>query len=147
VTDQTDDTDQKLAQLLDRALHELPLRHAAPTLESRVVGELARRGALPWWRQNFAHWPRYARTLFFAVCGALNGVAFAGGAWIVAGLGSAHAWRQASAVVAAAAALSGSMVRAIPPAWLYDGAAVAIVLYALLFALGAAAYRTFWADL
>jgi hypothetical protein len=49
--------------------------------------------------------------------------------------------------VAAAAALSGSMVRAIPPAWLYDGAAVAIVLYALLFALGAAAYRTFWADL
>jgi hypothetical protein len=146
VTDQTDDTDQKLAHLFDRALHELPLRHAPPTLESRLLSELARRLVLPWWRQNFAHWPRYARTLFFAVCGALNAVAFAGGAWIVAGIGSAQAWRQVSAVVATTAALSASMVRAIPPAWFYGGASVAIVLYALLFALGAAAYRTLWAD-
>src|SRR5665213_4169885 len=57
------------------------------------------------------------------------------------------AWHQASAVVVAAAALSGSMVRASPPAWLYEGAAVAAVLYALLFALGATAYRTLWVDL
>jgi hypothetical protein len=143
---QTDDTDQKLARLIDRALHELPPRHAPPTLESRVVGALMRRVALPWWRQNFAHWPGYARTLFFAVCGALIGMAFAGSAWIVAGAGSVRAWHQASAVVAATAALSGSLLRAVPPAWLYEGAAVAAVLYALLFALGAAAYRTLWAD-
>jgi hypothetical protein len=143
----TDDTDQKLTRLLDRALHALPLRHAPPTLESRVFGELARRVALPWWHQSFACWPRSARTLFFAVCGALNGLAFAGGAWIVAGIGSVRAWHQASAVLAATAALSASVVQAIPPAWLYEGAAVAALLYALLFALGAAAYRTLWADL
>jgi len=144
---QTDDADQELARRLDRALHELPLRHAPPTLESRVFGELARRVALPWWRQSFACWPGYARTLFFAICVALNGMVFAGGAWIVAGAGSMPAWHQASAVAAAAAALSGSMVRAIPPAWFYEGAAVAAVLYALLFALGATAYRTLWVDL
>jgi hypothetical protein len=147
VSDESDDSDRRLAQLLVRALNELPVRSAPATLESRVLGVLARRAAAPWWRQNFAYWPRYARTLFFAVCGALNAVAFIGGARIVAGVGSAQAWRQVSAVVAAAAALSVSMVRAIPPAWRYEGAAIAIVLYALLFALGAAAYRTLWADL
>jgi hypothetical protein len=58
-----------------------------------------------------------------------------------------QAWRQTSAVVAGASALLNSMVRTIPTAWLYDAAAVTAVLYALLFALGAAAYRTLWADL
>lgn len=144
---QTDDTDQNLTRLVDRALRELPPRHAPQALESRVFGELTRRVALPWWRQNFARWPRYARTLFFAVCGALNGMAFAGGAWIIAGVGSVRAWQQASTRVATVASLSDSMLRAIPLAWLYEAAAIAVTLYAVLFALGAAAYRTLWADL
>jgi hypothetical protein len=37
-----------------------------------------------------------------------------------------------------------SLVRAVPPTWLYEGAAVGAVLYALLFGLGAAAYRTLY---
>jgi hypothetical protein len=125
-----DDTDQ-LERLFDRALHELPVRRAPPTLEARVFDELARRMARPWWRQSFAYWPRSARAVFFAVCGALIGLAFVGCDWIVAGAGS----------------LSASLVRAIPPIWLYEGVAVAMLLYAMLFALGAAAYRTLWADL
>ncbi|HEY2417429.1 MAG TPA: hypothetical protein VGH84_05875 [Steroidobacteraceae bacterium] len=144
---QADDNDRKLAHLVDRAVRGLPTRIAPPTLELRVLGELGRHVALPWWRQSFSHWPRYARTLFFAVCAALSGMAFVGGAWIVAGIGTVQAWRQTSAVVAGASALLISMVRTIPTAWLYDAAAVTAVLYALLFALGAAAYRTLWADL
>lgn len=136
MTNPADDGERELVHLLDRALRDLPVRHAPRALESRVFDALARRAALPWWRQSFGHWPRYARTLFFALCAALNAVAFAAGAWITAGIGSAQAWRQASAVLAAAATLSASIARALPPAWLYEGAAVAIVLYAVLFALG-----------
>src|SRR6185437_10884347 len=63
-----------LEQLLDRTLHPLPLRRAPPTLQSRVLEELQRRAALPWWRRSFAHWPSAARAGFVLVCLALIGV-------------------------------------------------------------------------
>jgi hypothetical protein len=127
--EEQDDTDQ-LERLFERAMHELPLRRAPPTLESRVFSELARRTARSWWRQSFAHWPRAACAAFFVVCGALIGLAFVGCTWVVAGIGF----------------LAASLARAIPPLWLYEGLMVATLLYALLFALGAAAYRTLWAE-
>jgi hypothetical protein len=117
------DESEQMERLFDRVLRELPIRTAPPALESRVFGELARRMARPWWRRSFAHWPNSARALFFAVCGVLNGLAFIGCGRIVA------------------------LVRAIPPLWLYEGVAMVAVLYAMLFALGAAAYRTLWVEL
>ena len=139
-----DKTDKELERLFDRALSELPWRRAPPTLAARVFGELARRESLPWWRCSFVHWPRFARATFVLICGALSALAFQGGPWIVAGLASVREVRQIWAFAGTAAELYGSLMRAIPAAWLYDGISAAAVLYVLLFALGATAYRTLY---
>ena len=136
-------------QLFDRVLHELPLRRAPATLESRVIGELERRAALPWWRSSFAHWPLPARSAFLVICGALISLAFIGGDTAVARLHFLHdsgalflSWaHQAGVLVGSAANLAALFTRTVPPAWLYAGIAVCAVLYAVLFGLGAAVYH------
>jgi hypothetical protein len=139
---------QRLERLLERTLRELPLRQAPPTLESRVLGELQRRAALPWWRRSFAHWPPAARAAFVVMGAGLVKLAFLGGAWTAAGMGSLHdsaaamPWaHQAVAIVGAAGGFVISLVRAVPPDWIQDGLVVSAVLYAALFGLGIAAYR------
>jgi hypothetical protein len=147
-----DDKDRALERLLDRALSELPARRAPPTLESRVLGELERRAALPWWRHSFAHWPRAARTLFVLTCCGLGGLAFVAGAWTVVGVQSLHEagalsmpWaHRAMTIVGVAGELASMLAEAVPPTWLYDGLAVSAALYAALFGLGVAAYRTLY---
>jgi hypothetical protein len=144
--------EQELARLLDRTLRELRARRAPPTLESRVLGELERRAALPWWRHSFAHWPRAARAVFVLTCCGLSGLAFIGGAWAVVGLRSLHEsgalsipWaRQATTIMGVAGELTALLADAVPPTWLYDGLAVSALLYAALFGLGIAAYRTLY---
>jgi hypothetical protein len=147
---QSDEADAKLTRLLDRARHELPLRRAPPTLESRVLAELERRAALLWWRHSFARWPGMARAVFVVTCTALAALGFAGGGWAVAGLrslqvGPSMPWaRKAVAVTDAAHSLAATLASAVPPDWIYGGMAVGAVLYAALFGLGAAAYRTLY---
>jgi hypothetical protein len=128
-------------QLLDRTLRELPLRRAPPTLEARVIGELERRAALPWWRRSFAHWPLFARGAFLVICGALIRLAFLGGAAAVARVDSLVWARQAGMLVMSFGNLAAAMARISPPHWLYEGAAVCGGLYAVLFGLGAVVYR------
>ena len=57
---------QKLEAAVHRVLRGLPERKAPAGLEGRVLAELARRAALPWWRKSFAHWPAAIRAGFFA---------------------------------------------------------------------------------
>ena len=136
-------------QLFDRALHELPLRRAPATLESRVIGELERRAALPWWRRSFAHWPLHARAAFLVICSALISLALIGGDTAVARLhflrdsgALSLSWaHQAGVLVGSAANLAALFTRTVPPAWIYAGIAVCAVLYAVLFGLGAAVYH------
>ena len=117
--------DEALQRWLDRTLRELPLRRAPGTLEARVFNELKRQAALPWWRRSFMHWPAPARIVFLVICGALAALVFVGGA-------------------AAVASLRSLLARALPVTWLYQGVAVCAVLYAVLFGLGAAVYRTLY---
>jgi hypothetical protein len=140
----TDESHEALERLLDHALHELPLRQAPPTLESRVLRELARRAALPWWRRSFPHWPLLARAAFLIVCGVLIGVAFLGGATAVAGVRSLSWAREIWAITASAADLAALLARSAPPIWVYEGIAVCAVLYVVLFGLAAAVYRTLY---
>jgi predicted anti-sigma-YlaC factor YlaD len=145
-------SDDTLEGLVDRALHDLPVRRAPATLESRVLAELERRAALPWWRRSFAHWPLPARTGFLVICIALIGFAFVGGATAMDGLRSLSdsgalslSWaREAAVLMASAGNLIALLTRAVPPSLLYGGLAVCAALYAALFGLGAAVYRTLY---
>jgi hypothetical protein len=141
--------DDRLERLLSSTMRALPARRAPHTLESRVLEELARRAALPWWRRSFGHWPTFARASFVAACGALVGIALLGGSWMTAAIRSLQesdalsgSWlRQAAAITGTVGNLSASLVQAIPPEWLSLGLGAAALLYAFLFGLGVAAYR------
>ncbi len=141
-----------LEQLLDRTLRPLPLRRAPPALESRVLEELQYRAARPWWRRSFAHWPSAARAVFVLICLVLIGLVLLGGNWTATTVQSLHSsgalslssGRQALAIVTAVGELAALSARAVPPAWIYAGLGAGVVLYAALFGLGAAAYRTLY---
>lgn len=146
------DSEQKLERALTQALKGLPLRRAPSTLELRVVDELERRAALPWWRVSFTHWPAAPRVAFVAVCIALVAATILGGVFAFAGDRSFDqaaalvlSWVQPFlAVMSSAGGVATLLVRVIPPLWLYGGLALGIVLYVALFGLGAAAYRTLY---
>jgi hypothetical protein len=139
-----------LERLMEGAMKDLPLRRAPSTLEARVLGELARRAALPWWRRSFGHWPMPARAVFVVICAGLIRLAFLEGAVAVAGVHSLHEsgvlplpWvRDVGVLAAAAGNLAALLARTAPPSWVYEGIAVCAVLYAVLFGLSAAVYRT-----
>ncbi len=146
------DSEQKLERALTQALEGLPLRRAPGTLELRVVDELERRAALPWWRVSFTHWPAAPRVAFVAVCIALVAATILGGVFAFAGDRSFDqaaalvlSWVQPFlAVMSSAGGVATLLVRVIPPLWLYGGLALGIMLYVALFGLGAAAYRTLY---
>jgi hypothetical protein len=141
---EANESQEGLERLLDRTLRELPLRRAPFTLESRVLGELERRAALPWWRRSFAYWPLLARAAFLVICGGLIRLAFLAGATTVAGVRSLSWAREVGAITVSAADLAALLARTEPPTWAYEGIAVCAVLYAVLFGLAAAVYRTLY---
>jgi hypothetical protein len=145
-----DETDLRLERLVDSALRELPLRRAPLNLESRVFEELARRAAMPWWQRSFMQWPRAARVLLLGVCSVLGALTIVGGARIVVNVGPAlrpaPELDRALALLSASKNLIATLVGTIPPMWIYEGLALAAILYAALFALGAAAYRTLYLE-
>jgi hypothetical protein len=138
------DPHDPLEHLFDRTLRELPLRRAPPALESRVFAELERRASLPWWRRSFAHWPLTARAAFLLICTALAGLAIAGAAAAIADVRSLYWAREIGGLVSAGGSLVALLSGIAPPLWFYQGIAVCAVLYAALFGLGAALYRTLY---
>ena len=145
-----DDADLKLEQLVDHELRQLPLRRAPMNLEARVFEELARRAAMPWWQRSFVQWPTAARVLLLGVCTILSALTIVGGARIVVNLGAAlrpaRELDRALALLSASKDVVATLVGTIPPMWIYEGLALAAVLYAALFALGTAAYRTLYLE-
>jgi hypothetical protein len=146
------DGEQKLERAVSRALKGLPARRAPSTLESRVLSELQRRAALPWWRVGFAQWPAAPRVAFVVICIALVAATILGGVSALVGVRSLNevaalvlTWLHPFlAVISSAGGVAAVLVRIIPPLWLYGGMALGIVLYVSLFGLGAAAYRTLY---
>jgi hypothetical protein len=139
---------QNHADLLHRALRDLPDITAPRSLEERVLAGIAARAALPWWRQSAAAWPQPARIALVATClaaaagltqlmttGIRDGAAAARGAeaWLAP---VSDSW---AALHIAANALSGT-VALVPPVWLFGLAATAALSAALLGG-GIAAYR------
>ncbi len=146
------EADERLEAAIDAALRELPLRPAPPSLELRVLEELSRRAALPWWRHSFAGWPGFARVGFVLMCIVLVGLALLGGVWVMHNLGSpalgalSAPWARNLAALVGVAGELAALVRIVPPDWVYEGLAASVALYAALFGLGVAAYRTLYLD-
>lgn len=149
------DHQQKLERLIHQTLREFPSRKAPASLEARVMAEIARRAALPWWHQSFAHWPIAARAVFLVFSAAMVGVVWNATWWAIGGfdvtqLRAAFAtqigWiESARAVVGATIGFFEIILRNIPAFWLYGTLGVAAALYAAFFGLGAAAYRSLYA--
>lgn len=142
---------EDLEKFVHRALREMPNRSAPRTLEMRVLAELERRAALPWWRQSFAHWPAAMRSVFLVISAAAAAILI-GGLFLVmrnpetaqmAGAVSARfGWLLVlRSMVDGAQGTAGVVFRAIPPLWLYGSLAFLGVCYATVIGVGAAAYR------
>ena len=129
---------------LDRALRALPPRRAPASLEAWVLGELERRAALPWWRRSFSHWPLAARAAFLVVCAASIRLVFLGSTTATAGVRSLSWAREIGLLASTGSHLAALIAPAGLPGWLSAGAAFCAVLYAVLFGLGAAVYRTLY---
>jgi len=146
----------KLERAIHRTLRTLPLRPAPRSLEQRVLAELARRAALPWWRQSFTHWPATARAAFLVVGIGVVKLALMASVWIMSGFDSGQfrsafgrqfAWMESGLAVGhALAACIEIVLRNIPPLWFYGGVGFVVAMYVALFGLGAAAYKVIHAQ-
>lgn len=150
------DHHEKLERALHQTLRTLPPRRAPRTLESRVLAELERRAALPWWRQSYAKWPLPARALFLLASVGLIKVTIMLVVWVMVGLDSAayseaistrFAWVDTSLALGRSLMESCQLVfHRIPTYWLYASVGFVATMYFTLFGLGAAAYRTLYAS-
>ncbi len=151
----TPENHEKLERALHQTLRALPPRRAPRTLELRVLAELERRAALPWWRKSYAHWPLAARALFLLASAGLVKVTIMIAVWVMVGLDSAAfgeafstpvaLWEATSSVASSLSDYGLMVFHRIPTMWLYGVAAFMATMYFTLFGLGAAAYRTLYA--
>ena len=144
--------ERQLEQFIGALLGQQPLRQAPTTLEHRVLRELALRASRPWWLQGFSRWPWAARVLFLPLGLGLVQLSFLTTARLVAlwqtlrlsaPASSAQSGLQTLGNLSLAVQSLGNMVaREIPQVWIYGGAGLALLVYAAMFGLGAAAFRT-----
>ena len=147
---------ERIERLVDAVLKEQPLRRAPLSLQSRVLEEIERRAALPWWRMSFLHWPLLVRVAFV-----LGSLAIARFVWtstvVLAGRVQSDpmvdtitrplSWAgQTADSFARAASFCSALFNAIPSHWLYIGTALALTLYLAAVALGATAYRALYVN-
>jgi hypothetical protein len=142
----------RLEQQLHAALRRLPPLAAPATLESRVLRELARREALPWWRKGFGRWPLAARVLFVPLSAGFIKLAFLSvGAFgsIVAtaqrttALGTVESrWQTLSGMLQTVRTVGGLIMQNVPQVWIYGLLGFGLLLYVSLFGIGAAAFRS-----
>lgn len=135
-------------------LREQPLRRAPMSLETRVLGEIARRQALPWWHKSYAYWPQPVRLAFvlvsvaMLVIGVLGYIQVFGGASIESLAPLVQPVSAAVATLRAAGNALWELVRPLAPSistqWLYIAVAVIGASYAMLVGVGATAYRFLW---
>ncbi|HVY81618.1 MAG TPA: hypothetical protein VG994_11590 [Steroidobacteraceae bacterium] len=150
------DTEAAIERLVDSVLRRQPPRSAPPTLQARVLAEIERRAALPWWHHSFLHWPLVVRIAFIlallgvvklALSGVMMALARLQSQPLVETLARPLSWAHASAgVFSKIASLAAVVFQAFPPIWLYMGAGVALTLYLALVILGTTAYRTLYVN-
>lgn len=151
MSNETEERRARLERAMARVLAGQPPLRAPATLGERVMAELARRAALPWWRRGFSYWPLGARIALVVALAALLWLVLAltGGAAAGTGdtlraevVGSVTSWTTAlHALASAAGEIGGFAARAVPATWIYGCAAAVAALYVSFFGLGAATYK------
>jgi len=145
---------EQLEKMVHAALRSLPDRRAPASLEARVLAAVEARAAIPWWHKSWSYWPQWVRVLFLVFCGGLVGLLVFTGIYVQAGFDTAQAGGTLAPALEFANRVLGIgrsladfvalVMRHIPSLWLYGAIAFIAGLYAMLFGLGAAAYRTLW---
>ena len=139
---------EQLERYIDQALRDQPLRRAPVDLESKVMAEIARRAAAPWWQGSFAGWPLAARLLFLVVSAGFITLVLKASAMIIDPINPGARSAALFADVAWIPSLFmtiGTVFRDLPSLWVYGGVAILGALYLTLFGVSAAAYRTLYA--
>jgi hypothetical protein len=150
--DRDESLDREMEARLGQALRGLPERRAPATLESRVLDALARRVPLPWWRRSFGEWPAAARVAFgvtSTVLVVLTALAAAAANANLGSLGASHALstpvlHDASVFFVITRTLSVSLASILSSSWVIGCLIASAVLYAALFGLAIAGYRTLY---
>ena len=144
-----DQTDEKLERLVSRVLRDQPLRQAPASLEARVLGELAARARLPWWRRGIASWPAMVRVPVITACAVCVPLVWVLSLWLATRVASATRARIAGPLatlqgaghtLASLGTLAAHIIQSIPREWLLGGLIATATLYAALFALVAVGY-------
>jgi hypothetical protein len=150
--DRDESLDREMEARLGQALRTLPERRAPATLESRVLDALARRAPLPWWRRSFGEWPAAARVAFGVTSAVLVVLTVLAAAAANANLGALDASRALSTPVLHDASvffvitrtLSVSLTSILSSSWVLGCLVASAALYAALFGLAIAGYRTLY---
>jgi hypothetical protein len=150
--DRDESLDREMEVRVGQALRTLPDRRAPATLESRVLDALARRVPLPWWRRSFGEWPAPARVAFGVTSAVLAVITVLAVAAANANLGSLGAspvlaspvLRDASVFFVITRTLSVSLTSMLASRWVLGCLIASAALYAALFGLAIAGYRTLY---
>jgi hypothetical protein len=145
---------KKLEEFVQRAVAAIPERRAPRSLEARVLAEIDRRAALPWWRRSYGFWPAPMRGVFLVLSAAAAAVLIAGFMTFFQGSGTAEAANEvarrfawlslAGETVETLLAAARNAVGSLPSLWVYGALAAVGACYATLACVGAAAYKTFF---
>lgn len=151
MTPRPENNDRKLEQAIHRTLRDLPDRRAPGSLEERVLAELERRAALPWWKRSYVHWPLPARCAFLLGSAVVLKAVIMATIWVMVGFeagpyntafSSSYAWFQALGDLAGSVVeFVSAVLSTIPRFWLYAGGICLAAMYTTLIGLGAFAYR------
>lgn len=134
---------QQLEHSIDRLLRAQPARRAPRDLSQRVLTEIARREALPWWQRGFHSWPTYAQAVFCTLCLALVAIALELPAWIAETVNAniPLTFNRALSLWHTLGSLGTAFADSLPMQWLYVGGGLIALAYITLFGTGMATYR------
>lgn len=142
--------EERLERLVGQVLRKQPLRRAPASLEARVLGEIAARARLPWWRRGIASWPAAVRVPVIAGCAICVPLVWIASLRLAARLvsvathpgiaGPIATLRDDWRAIVSLATVSAHVVQAIPREWLLGGLVATATLYSALFALVAIGY-------
>lgn len=146
------DKSEQLARLIAQACQAQRLLSAPDSLQARVMAAIRCRSSLPWWHKSFVHWPTAVRAVFLVGClivaqlmlvvmARLNIQPYT--TQLVSSVTETVSWLHSIGRLVSLLRYSAALaIERVPVLWLYGGTMGIVTVYAVVFGLAAAAYRT-----